>query len=210
MKPSDLYEAIKARVIAYEFPQGEWIHLEPIAKELDVSTWSVREVFERLAAEGLVFKGPRTGFFATTLFEKEVTGQYQINRHLLSLGLETLEPAACRQLVEHEPTAELLDRLNRRVQLDGDTLARMTAQLFAGIAELTGKPAIVLMIGTTNDRLYHLRTLECRLLKDVQSELVRLCELLLAGDCETLVTEVNTYHDRRLAIVPELLELSRR
>lgn len=170
-----LYRAIKARVIAHDFPQGKRIYLQPIADDLGVSTWPVRQVFDRLAAEGLVVKAPRKGFYALTVREEDVVGHYQLTRHVLSLGLETLEPAAIRKLPDCEPIAAILTRLNRRVLSDGRALAAYTGEIFVNIAALPGKSAIV----RANDHLYYVQALECQRLDNVQSELVCFCELLL-------------------------------
>jgi DNA-binding GntR family transcriptional regulator len=212
-KPSHerLYREINARVVAYEFPQGKRIYLGPIAEEHGTSTWPVRQVFDQLAAEGLVIKAPNKGFYTMTLNEEEVTGWYLITRHLISLALETLGAAARRRLSESESIVAVLNSLNRHVVSDPEKkLATATAKIFGYIADLTGKRPIVDMIDRTNDQLFYVRTLECRRLDGIQYELIAFCELLLADDRETLVTEFKAYHDRRLAIVPELVELSRR
>lgn len=211
-KPSHerLYREIKARVVAYEFQQGKRIYLGRIAEEHGTSTWPVRQVFDQLAAEGLVIKAPRKGFHAMTLSEEEVTGWYLITRHLVSLTLETLGTEARRRLSEFESIAALLNRLNRHAVPDPKTLTNATAKIFGHIADSTEKHPIVEMISRTNDQLFYLRTLECRILDGIQCELIAFCELLLADDLETLVTKFEAYHDRRLAIVPELVALSRR
>ncbi len=211
-KPSyqRLYQEIKDRVIAFEFPQGERIYLERLAEEHGISTWPVRQVLDQLAAEGLAIKAPRKGYYAMKLNEEEVTGWYLITRHLLSLALETLDDPARQSLAESELLATELTRLNGSAVPDASTLASTTARTFERIAGLTGKPPIVEMIGRTNERLFYLRTLECQRLDGVRYELTALCELLLGEDIDAVIAEIKDYHDRRLRIVPDLIELSQR
>ena len=211
-KPSHerLYLEIKDRVIAYEFPQGERIYLERIAEEHGTSTWPVRQILDQLAAQGLVIKAPRKGYYAMTLNEEEVTGWYLITRHLVSLALETFGDAARRRLAETELIAGELARLNESVISDPAVLANATATIFQCIADFTEKHPIVETIGRTNEQLFYVRTLECRRLDGVQYELIALCELLLGDGRDAVIEEIKAYHDRRLAIVPELIEMSRR
>lgn len=211
-KPSyeRLYREIKDRVIAYEFPQGKRIYLERIAGEHGTSTWPVRQIFDQLATEGLVIKAPRKGYYAMTLNEEEVTGWYLITRHLISLAVETLGAAARKRLAESESIVAESTRLNGSVAAGPETLASATARIFGCIADLTEKHPIIETIGRTNEQLFYVRMLECRRLDGVQYELIAFCELLLRDDREAVIAEVKAYHDRRLAIVPELIELSRR
>ena len=198
-----VYHAIKARLIAYEFPPGRRIYLEPIAESLGVSTTPVREAMNRLAERDLVIKAENKGFYAMTLSEARVKGNYELACLLLTLGLESLQPAAEKAMQTHAPIAELLNRLNRRVVTDGHTLARYTGELFNAIAAFLDNSAARQAIDMANDHLYFMRTLECRHGLDVQSELKRLCELFLSGKRSELIGELKAYQDKRL----ELLQL---
>lgn len=201
-----VYHAVKARVIAYEFPQGKRIYLQKIADELGVSTWPVRQVFDRLAAEGLVVKAPRKGYYAMSLSSENVLGYYHITRHFLSLGLDTLDRKYRPELSRCEAIAAVLEKLNRRAIKDFEWLARYNGEIFAHIAELTRHAAVTFAIDRTNDHLFYVRTLECRRLGNVQNELVCLCGLVLAGDCDELVAAICEYHERRISLLPELVE----
>ncbi len=201
-----VYHAVKARVIAYEFPQGKRIYLQKIADELGISTWPVRQVFDRLAAEGLVVKAPRKGYFAMSLSSENVLGYYHITRHFLSLGLDTLDSKYRRALSKCEATAVVLEKLNRRTVNDFEWLARYNGEIFENIAALTRQSAVTFAVGRTNDHLFYVRTLECRQLGNVQNELICLCELVLAADCDELIAAIREYHERRISLLPELLE----
>lgn len=201
-----VYLAIKARVVAYGFEQGQRIYLEPIATALGVSTMPVRDAMNRLASEGLVITEPMKGFIAISLSEENLTGQYELTRSLLTVGLDRLEPAARRKLADCEPIAVILSKLDRRILSNAISLAHYTGAFFALIASLTEKSAVVFAINRANDHLYYVRTLECQHLSNVQGELAYFCELLLANRCEELAAAIHAYVDRRIALLPTLLD----
>jgi DNA-binding GntR family transcriptional regulator len=205
-----VYRAIKASVIAYAFPQGRRIYLQPLADALGVSTTPVREAMNRLAAEDLVIKAPRKGFIAMSLSEENLLGHYELTRLLLAKELLGLDAAARRQLPEFEPIAVVLYKLNRRVLSDVNTLAAYTGEIFSHIASLGENTNVVGAIHRSNDHLYYIRTVECRHLENVQHELRLLCELLLAGRREKLLQAIHSYHDKRIGMLPMLLDVARR
>lgn len=205
-----VYQAIKTRVIACEFPPGERIYLEPIAEALGVSTTPVREAMNRLAERDLVIKAANKGFYAMTLSEARLTGHYELTRLLLTLGLETLPLEVQRRFPLYAPIAEVLNKLNRRVITDPGTLARYTAGTFQALAALTDNSAVQLAIDRANDHLHFVRMLESRHLDDVQGDLKHICELLLSGRRDELVAAINAYHGQRLALLPILLRDLRR
>jgi DNA-binding GntR family transcriptional regulator len=205
-----VYHAVKARVIACEFVPGRRIFLEPVAESLGVSTTPVREALNRLAAEDLVIKAPRKGFIARRLTRQQLIGHYDITRLLLTHELTRLDARKRRALPEFEPIATVLHKLRRHAITDFHALAAYTGDVFTGIASLGDNADIVDAIGRANDRLHYVRMLECQLLPQVQSDLVRLCELLLARRCRDLSKAIHDYHDTRIALLPELLELARK
>lgn len=202
-----VYEAIKARVIAYEFREGERIYIERIAEQLGVSTTPVREALNRLAARNLVIKAPRKGFIAMTLSEANLLGHYWLIRILLTHEVEMLDAQARQNLPQDELIARLLTRLQRPRRPDVGMRARYTAEIFAHIGSLRKNAMVVHSIETANDHLYYIRTIECQHLDDVRGELIAFCELLLAGRCKELIAAVDKYHDRRVALLPTLMKV---
>jgi DNA-binding GntR family transcriptional regulator len=204
-----VYEAIKARVIAYDFPEGQRIYLEPIAKRLGVSTKPVRNAVNRLVTEGLVIKAPRRGFIARTLSEAELIDQYTLTRLQLSEELGKRATTGRRKLPENDSIAGILNKLRRRKTTDVSKLATHTGEIFAQIAALSGNAKVVHSISRANDRLYYIRTLECQHLDNVRLELTRFCELVLAGRCDELMAAIQAYHNRRVKLLPMLLKFHR-
>ena len=200
-----VYHAVKAKVIGHTFPQGGRIYLQPLADDLGVSTMPVRDALNRLAAEDLVIKAPRKGFIARSLSADDLLGYYDLTRLLMVKELEGLDDAARRKLPEFEPIALVLHKLIRRAISSADTLAAYTGEVFACIAALGGNDHVVLAVARANDNLHYIRTLECRHLDNVQSELVELCEHVLTGRCEELIHTIHRYHARRIELLPALL-----
>lgn len=205
-----IYHAIKASAIAYDFPQGQRIYLEPIADDLHVSTTPVREALNRLAAEDLVIKAPRKGYFAMSLSADNLLGHYELTKLLLVHELERLDAVTRSKLPEFEPIAKVLYKLNRSAISNVDTLASYTGEIFSQIASLGENTHVIHSIDRANDHLHYIRTVECDCLQNVHSELVLLCELLLGGHCEELLEAIRSYHDMRIGRLPELLDLVRR
>lgn len=204
-----VYQAIKARLVACDFPPGERIYLEPIAETLGVSTTPVREAMNRLAERDLVIKAENKGFFAMTLSEARLRGHYDLTRLVLTYGLEDLLPEALQEMHHYAPIAEIVNRLNRRTITDVGTLARYTGEIFAAMAALIDNPAVQLTVDRANDHLFFIRTLECRHIGDVQLELRQFCELLLSGKRDELVFAIHAYHEQRFGLLPQLLREAR-
>ncbi len=200
-----VYLAIRARVIAYEFAQGKRIIMARLADELGVSTWPIRDAMKRLAAEGLVIKAPHKGFIAMSLTGDRVLEQYELTRLYLSQSAKRIDTVAHPRLSEYEPLATVLNGLKRRTLSDAKALAIYTSEVFCQLALLTGSSELARAIERTNDHLYYIRTLECRHLNSVQTELICFCQLVLARQCEELVSLINDYHDQRIALLPMLL-----
>jgi DNA-binding GntR family transcriptional regulator len=201
-----VYEALKARVIAYEFSQGKRIYLEPVAEQLGVSTTPVREALNRLAAQNLVVKAPGKGFIALKLSEANLLGHYELVRILVKHELGMLDLEGRRDLRTYEPIALVLNKLRRPRQPDAGTLARYTAEIFTDLGSLRENSTAIRSIEMANDHLYYIRTIEFQHMEDVLGELIGFCELLLAGRCDDLIAAIDEYHNRRVELLPELMK----
>lgn len=203
-----VYHTIKARAMAYAFPQGRRIYLQPLADDLGVSTTPVREALNRLAAEDLVIKAPRKGFFAKRLSLEELRSYYRHSRLLLATELEGLAEGAVRDLPNFEPVATVLYKLNRRTIADVNVLAAYSGEILYDIASIRRDVHVMRAIGQANDQLYCIRTFECREFENVQDELRLLCELVLAAERDELLSALHRYHDTRIEALPRLVELA--
>jgi len=204
-----VYYAVKASAIAYEFRQGRRIYMEPIAEGLGVSTTPVREALNRLAAEGLVIKAPRKGFIALTLNADKLLGHYELTKLLLVHELEALDTKTRSRLPQYEPVANILFKLNRSVISNAGTLAGYTGLLFRELASLGGNRHVIRSVDRANDHLYYIRTIECTHFQDIRAQLIGMCELLLGRHCEELLRTLERYHQTRMELLPDMLELAR-
>ena len=196
------YEYIKSQVIAYQFKPGHRIYLEPLATQLGMSTTPVRNALNRLVDEGLVIRAPRRGFIAMTLSECEVQEQYARTRTVLTDAFATINPEIRLSMPMCEPIADVLRKLSRKRPLEANALANYTGETFLQLATLTKDTQVISAISSANDKLFYVRTSECRLLDNAREEPARRCEQLSKA--------ILDYHDRRLALLPIVLEVSQR
>ena len=200
------YRLIKARAIACEFDPDEPIRPRSLASQLGVSAARVRAALEQLVAEGLVARKTRNGFVAVGISKASLPVVYRLNRRLLG---ETLR--------SHCPDGDLLGAtladiagIGYELELDcpasGDRVAEITGRLFSCIARLSATRRIVRPVQHINDRLRYVRKLEHTHLDDVPAELLNICMLLLADQRTPALRAIADYHNRRLALLPRLLE----
>jgi len=201
-----VYHAVKAHAIAYEFPQGDRIALEPIARRFGVGVVSIREALERLVAEKLVVKGRRKGYYAIRLSAESIEGYYELSRLLLTHELKAGGAELRNRPRQFERIAVVLHRLTRTPAPGPRSLARYTGEVFACMAGLGGKPHVVDSIERANDHLHFVRTLECEFIVTVRSELVQLCELLMNDNRRELSRLIDDYHESRIALLPRLFK----
>lgn len=203
-----IYRAIRAQVI--ESDHGGRFRPGAIAARMGVSSTAVREALNRLVIEGLVVRAGRRGFIAMTMSETDVFALYTLTNTSLGNGLRTLTPPAQRSMYTSAPIATALNELRRIEVVDYASIAKWTGEIFSSIATLSKDKKVIRSINVTNDRLVHVRILECKHVSDVRRELVRFCELLLAGQPDPLAVAINTYHERRARLLPHLIESSLR
>ncbi len=72
------YNSIKEQLLAGHFSAGEFIELNRVIEELDMSRTPVREAFLRLKAEGLVEIIPKRGMRVLPLSAKRLQDIYQV------------------------------------------------------------------------------------------------------------------------------------
>ena len=201
-----VYHAVKAHAIAYEFPQGGRIALEPIADRFGVGVASIREALDRLVAEKLVVKDQRKGYYAIRLSAENIQGYYELSRLLLTHELRTGGIELRNRPRQFERIAVVLHRLTRMPAPGPRSLARYTGEVFACMAGLDGKSHVVDSIERANDHLYFVRTMECEFIVTVRSELVQLCELLINDNRRDLSRLIDGYHESRIALLPRLFD----
>jgi DNA-binding GntR family transcriptional regulator len=130
------YQALRRLLILQQVPDGERLR-EPVwAKQLGVNRMALREAFARLEAEGLIERGPKTGYFVPRLTADDL-------QEILEVRV-SLEAMAIRRIIKHKRnTRRHLEPLQRAI----DQLAEMIENKY--------------MLGTSeSDRLFHEKLVE--------------------------------------------------
>lgn len=202
-----VYREIKACVISYDFEQGKPIRVCQLAGQLGVSTTPVREALDMLAVKGLVTKTPKKVFIAMSQSDDRIVGLYGLNQVLLTTAL--LERALTATLPAGTAAAvtTLRNELNQGEPHSPEAIATHTGELFSCIAALARRTNAVESLDRVNDSLFYIRTLECQHLTDVPLELMLICELFLAEQFDELVKEISNYHEKRLVLLPRVMDL---
>ena len=201
-----LYDAVKARIVACDFPQGQRIPLTELAAEYDASTLAVRRVLERLASDGLVTKAEGNGFVAPAFEADSIEGLYLVSRHVVGIALDRLRTRSTLPPSAKESIQRLMELVHQCGRDDYVALADYTAILFAAIADFTESPPLINATARSNEDLHFVRLVECQRVDQATEELERLCKLLLDEKWDELVVAMDEYHRRRTDIVPVLIK----
>ncbi|MCA0293826.1 MAG: GntR family transcriptional regulator [Actinobacteria bacterium] len=102
-----VYELVRARLIAHEYEPGTRLVESEIARQLSVSQAPVRDALRRLSHEGLVLQVPRRGSFVAEVSTEEARDAYQLRA--------ALEGFAVVGAVEHL-TDEVLADLEHHIE----------------------------------------------------------------------------------------------
>lgn len=205
----NLQRDLKARLAACEFHPWQSLPAEALAREYGVERGPIDTAFSRLAAEELLLHVEGEGYVPLPLSEDKFRELYEENRALLSdavdeqSGRVTPSPGTARTV------KLILHRLRQPEWRAPDWLMLYTAELFSivgGRHEPRADLERIERIEQLNDRLRHLRVLECRNLLYVPEELTKMGELCLAGRYKPLAWAIDHYHRRRSEALPSLLE----
>ena len=187
-------QALRQRVRAGAFVEGEALTITDLARELDLSATPVREALSRLAGEGLIEDRRGRGYFGWRLDALDLAELYDLSALLVGAALTTLiannaapPPSAVvqtfAQLQETSPAA--------------DVAALGADLLFGALVQAGGGRTLVTCHATLADRLGPARRVDIKVLDGVLEELAGLAAAFEAGDWMGLRTRVEAYHERR-------------
>jgi DNA-binding GntR family transcriptional regulator len=74
----EIFEILHKRVIAGEYPSGEWLRQEDIASQLGVSQTPVREALDLLVSAGTAERVPYRGVRVLQLTANEIIDSYSL------------------------------------------------------------------------------------------------------------------------------------
>jgi DNA-binding GntR family transcriptional regulator len=130
----EVFEILRDKILAGEYPLGEWLRQEEIGKQLGVSQTPVREALDRLVAEGLAERVPYRGVRVSTLTSEEIADIYAARLVLevsvaraAAYNITDEQLARLKGLVNEIQSLRSLEEMSRRRRLNIEfhfTLAR--------------------------------------------------------------------------------------
>jgi DNA-binding GntR family transcriptional regulator len=110
------YHRLRRLLILQQVPEGARLREAEWANKLEVNRTALREAFARLEAEGVIQKGPKTGYFVPDLSDEDIQEVGEVRLVLEGAAIERI----CRlglNTDEHlRPVQEACDQLERLVQ----------------------------------------------------------------------------------------------
>lgn len=199
-------QALRQRVRAGAFVQGEALTIIDLARELDLSATPVREALSRLAGEGLIEDRRGRGYFGWRVDALDLVELYDLSA--LHVG------AALSSLIASQPTppgamAQAFEELRSASGVD-EVAARGAELVFGALVQAGGGRALVACHATLADRLEPARRVDVQVLDGVVEELAAMAAAFNDGAWVRLAEMVETYHARRRAVSAKTVVTMRR
>ena len=188
-----VYDAIKQRLAAGDYPPGTRLEPAILAKELGASVTPVRDALLRLTGERLVEAPRHEGFRAPVMTEATL-------RHLYGWHLDLVMLAVIKHraldLAGQTPIEEARSNATARIRQNA---------WFLALARDNGNPEHAWALRNLTERLEPVRRLEATFLDETEEETDAILSALKARDRKGLREKLVHYHRRREQIVPDLL-----
>ena len=194
----DIYQRLKAKVVAFHLRPGDRLNEGALAKEFEVSRTPLREALNRLVAEKFVEFRAGSGFFCRALKAQEIFDLFEMRRILEVANAR----AACERATDGE-LQDLSDALYATgLEAEGLTVAEACARdeaFHMGIANLAGNAVVTGQLGQINERIRFIRWIEMshRVTKTKEQHKA-IMAALLARDADTAAQELAAHIDKRM------------
>lgn len=175
--------AIAAAVRAGHLAPGQRLIESEFTRRLGVARSSVREAFQRLAADGLLAFEPHRGVTVRQLSRKEVDNLFQIRGSLEALAVRLALPSLAASPARLLAIQEELDEAAGNGEMN--RFSDINRQFHALFTEMAGNAQLTEMLGRLNNSIYWL---QFRVLVDRQDVLAtnnqhqQLVRAVVAGD----------------------------
>ena len=187
VRGSEIFTALKRRIIRWEYPPGYRFTEEEICKEFGVSRSPVRETLRMLEEHGLVEKVPYRGCTVKQPDVQAINELYDVRAILELAVVEQLAMApqppdllkACAQRWDE------LARVSVYAQVESLDLAQEDREFHEGLARATGNRTLFDMLGTVNERLHFMRMFDITTVErlwDTCSQHLRIVGSIGVGD----------------------------
>lgn len=197
-----VYERVKARVVAREFPSGKRIQPERLAERLLVSSTPVREALIRLAAERVIVKIPKAGFFVKELSESELVDLYNLQNLLLDWSLRLSSNGEGTRSRFKPP--KFISDVREGASVSPQTAVGVIEDLFVHISNRSGNVDVVQIVRNINYRTHFVRLKDYEF-GDSEDRLPELYEAYWEHRCDDLREGLKAYFRERVARLPALL-----
>ena len=187
VRGSEIFSALKRRIIRWEYPPGYRFTEEEICKEFGVSRSPVRETLRMLEEHGLVEKVPYRGCTVKQPDVQAINELYDVRA--------ILELAVVEQLATAVQPPNLLEGWARRwnelarvsafAQVEALDLAQEDREFHEALARATGNRTLFDMLDTVNERLHFMRMFDITTVErlwDTCSQHLRIVDAIGAGD----------------------------
>jgi DNA-binding GntR family transcriptional regulator len=112
------YHRLRRLLILQQIPAGERLREAEWATRLEVNRTALREAFARLEAEGVIKKGPKTGYFVPDITQDDVVEILEVRRVLEGVAIERICRLGYNTRERLKPLHEACDQLERLVKED--------------------------------------------------------------------------------------------
>lgn len=200
--------ALRERLRAGAYAQGEPLAILDLARELDLSATPVREALSRLAGQGLVEDRRGRGYFAWRADAADLAELYALDALHVGAALDGL----VREAGAARPGAWADEALQAAIAApDAATgLADFTEALFARVVRAGGGRMLEACQSALADRLAPARRAEPRVLVGVAEELSALATLFDGGRWADFAAAMDPFAARRRQACPAVAAALRR
>ncbi len=143
-------------VMTYQFRPDERLNEVDLAERLGVSRTPLREVLNRLVAEGLLQFVPNYGFSCRPLDMKTIFSLYEVR-----CGIEMISVKLAAERASDRDIADLTkfwEKARKKLsQCTSEELVQFDQSFHERIAELSGNEELLLILKNINNRLYYVR-----------------------------------------------------
>lgn len=105
------YQALRRLLILQQVPAGKRLREPAWAKQLGVNRMALREAFARLEAEGVIERGPKTGYFVPQLSDEDMREILEVRATLEAMAVEQIVRQKRNTRKYLEPLQKAIDHL---------------------------------------------------------------------------------------------------
>jgi DNA-binding GntR family transcriptional regulator len=182
------YERLRRLLILQQVPEGERLREAEWAARLGVNRTALREAFARLAAEGVIEQGPKTGYFVPKLSSQDILEVMEVRivleggaiERVCRLGLNTPE-----HLESMRKACDQFDLLLREGYLLG--VAEADRRFHEALIDAAGNRRLALLyhrapLPIIYPRMFSQQQWLARAARDTLNEHCAILETILKGD----------------------------